>query len=162
MRTASVSALAFLLSLICLPGPATPQTNMAAPNHLSLLPRPASPAAASSLSKNQSPSDTNATIAGAVAGNQASIFRQLKDRASKENPFGDGQWRNSRPETSRLEPAPGFSTPRSAPPAQDVCAHILIRQFRSADSKMVLERPGGISDNMSVAAGLPACHEDVR
>ena len=159
MRTASVSALAFLLSLICLPSPAAAQTNVATPDRLSLAPELSPSAPGSKLLNNQSAA---AVVDGTLAGNQASIVPLLKDRASKENPFSNGQWKNGRPGTNLLEPMPYFSTPRRVPPAEKACAHILIWQFQSADSKMVLERPGGTSDNMSVAAGLPACNEDVR
>jgi hypothetical protein len=158
MRTASVFALGLLLALICLPSPATAQTNMPGATHLSLVPDSPSAPTASNLSKSQSPV---VPLAGALPGNQASVLRQLNDRASKQDPFGNAQWKNNGPETYRLEPLPYFTT-RRAPSAPKSCAHILIRRMHSADSKMVLKGPNGTVDKMSVATGLPACREDIR
>lgn len=159
MRTASVSVLAFLLSLICLPNPAIAQTNMASPTHLSLVPDLPSPPAVSNLPGSQPPS---VTAAGALPGNQASVLRELNDRASKGNPFSGVQSKNGGSETYRLEPMPDFSAPRQMPSAEKSCAHILIRRMPNADSKMILKRPNGTMDKMSVATGLPVCREDIR
>lgn len=149
MRTATVSALVVLLSLIWFPSPAAAQSSAGGPlSHLSLLPDPPSGAQAPGLPKGE---PERASVFKGLPSNQTNAPRELNERSTQLNPFPDGHWKDRGRYLYGVQPR---ADARS-------CAHILIRRLPSADSKMIRKMAGG-SESGPTVKGVPVCREDIR
>ena len=142
MRTATVSALFAFLLLVWFPSPASGQIESATPR-LSLVPNP--PAFV------QGSETPNSAKSGSVDAGTASsnLSRALAENSVWANPFGNDQ--------RKVVTATGSP----APTAESPCAHILILQVPSLDSKMAKRIPEGVG-GMPTVKGVPACREDIH